>query len=83
MFEPDQSQFVASGSTQTAVAASQAGKVEVVVPKRELACFDERKGKWILEEGIYMFEIKASDDLRAGMSIVKQVSVVGNMVWDE
>lgn len=83
MFEPEAAQLVASGSTAGSVAPSQAGKVEVTVPKRELASFNSKTGKWVLEEGIYMFEVRGSDDLRAGMSVVKQVSVVGNMVWDE
>lgn len=59
----------------------------VEVPKRKLARFNERSSKWVLEEGIYMFEIKTAESLGAGMGmgmgIVKQVSVVGHVEWAE
>lgn len=81
MFAPEDSQFIASAGTHTSIAPAQNGMIEVEVPKRELAEFNERTGKWVLEEGIYMFEIKATEDLSAGMSVLKQVSVVGKMEW--
>ncbi|KAK6366125.1 hypothetical protein LTR64_008552 [Lithohypha guttulata] len=81
MFSPEDAQFVASASTETAVAPGQQGKVEVEVAKRDLADFDERTGKYVLQEGMYMFELKSVEDVSVGVGIVKQVSVVGRMVW--
>lgn len=83
MFSPEDAQFVASASTETAVAPGQQGKVEVEVAKRDLADFDERTGKYVLQEGMYMFELKSVEDVSVGVGIVKQVSVVGRMVWSE
>jgi len=83
MFSPEDSKFVASAGTSAPVAAAQNGTIVVEVPKRELAEFNERTGKWVLDQGIYMFEIKATEDLSAGMGVVKQVSVVGKMQWSE
>lgn len=83
MFSPEESNLVASASTSAPVAPAQSGSIVVEVPKRELARFNERTGKWVLEQGIYMFEIKGTEDLSAGMGVVKQVSVVGKMQWSE
>ncbi|KAK5952339.1 hypothetical protein OHC33_006812 [Knufia fluminis] len=83
MFAPEDSQFIASAGTTAPVEPAQNGMIEIEVPKRDLAEWSERRGKWVLEEGIYMFEIKASEDLGAGTGIVKQVSVVGHMEWSE
>jgi hypothetical protein len=83
MFAPEDSQFIASAGTVGPVEPTQNGKIEVEVPKRDLAEFNERTGKWELDQGIYMFEIKGTEDLSAGMGIVKQVSVVGKIEWSE
>ena len=83
MFAPEDSQFIASAGTVGPVEPTQNGKIEVEVPKRDLAEFNERTGKWELDQGIYMFEIKSTEDLSAGMGIVKQVSVVGKIEWSE
>jgi len=83
MFSPEETQLIASAETSSPIAPAQAGSAVVEVPKRKLAKFNERSRKWVLEEGIYMFEIKTADDLNAGMGTVKQVSVVGHMEWSE
>lgn len=87
MFSPEETQLIASAETSSPVAPAQAGSAVVEVPKRKLAKFDERSRKWVLEEGIYMFEIKTAKNLSAdvgmGMGTVKQVSVVGHMEWAE
>ena len=81
MFSPEDSTFIASASTSAPVAPEQSGSIVVGVPKRDLAAFNEKTGKWVLEQGIYMFEIRGTEDLSAGMGVVKQVSVVGRMEW--
>ena len=58
IFAPEDSQFVVFTATSTAIAPGQSGRIEVEVPKRDLAEFNERAGKWVLVEGICMFEIK-------------------------
>lgn len=83
MFAPEESRLVSSIPASASVAPAQSGRTEILIPKRDLATFDERRGKWVLHEGIYMFEIKQSKAPSAGRGIVKQVSVVGNMEWDQ
>jgi len=84
MFEPEMSRCVASTNTsQIATTQQQGGAVEVQVPKRELAVWDERSGKWVLERGIYMFEMKTGEAGALGSGIIKQVSVASRMVWNE
>lgn len=81
MFAPEDVQLVASASTPRPTAPGQSGRAEVDIPKRDLAEFDESRGVRTLKEGIYMFELKATDDLSVGMGVVKQASVVGSMTW--
>lgn len=83
MFAPEQSQFVASASTAHAIQPSQRAQIEVDVAMRDLAEFKDRVGKWVLEAGVYMFEIKGTDDLSAGMGILKQVFVPEGILWDD
>jgi len=83
MFSPEETQLIASAETTSPVAPAQAGSAVVDVPKRGLAKFNERSRKWVLEEGIYMFEIKTTQNLGARIGTVKQVSVVGHMEWSE
>ena len=49
MFEPESTKFVSSGATQTTIASNQAGRIDIVVPKRELASFNAKTKKWVLE----------------------------------
>lgn len=83
MFTPEDSQFVASAGTSQAILPGQSGRIDVDVPKRELAEFNERTGKWVLDQGIYMFEIKISEDIGLGSSVVKQVNVNARMEWND
>lgn len=83
MFEPETSRCVASVDTSQNVTTQQDGTVDFQVPKRDLAVWDERVGKWVLDRGIYMFEIKTTEDVGFGSSVIKQVSVNSRMVWNE
>lgn len=81
MFSPEKAQFMGSITTDGPTAAGQSGRAEVDIPKRDLAELDERSGKRLLREGIYMFELRATDDSSDGASVVKQASVVGTLTW--
>ena len=83
MFAPEDSQLITSACTATEIKPGEDGTVEMIIPKRELAVFEERTGKYVLESGIYMFEIKGSEDALAGRGVVKQIGVLEKLCWDE
>ena len=83
MFAPEESRFIASGTSTCTIPQGQSGKIEVEIQKKDLAKCNGQTGKLVLEQGIYMFEIKRADDSSAGTSVVKQVSVAATMMWDE
>ena len=79
MFEPEIQTLV--GTASATIPAMEQGEIVVEVKKRDLAV---KGGKgWMVEEGIYMFEVKNVEDLAMGSGVVKQVSVMGRMEWDD
>lgn len=81
MFSPENARLVASATTDEQMAGGRHGRVELDIAKRELADFDESSGRWLLPEGIYMFEIRGTTHLNPPGSLLKQVSVVGSLSW--
>jgi beta-glucosidase len=65
------------GFANVAISAGETAEVIIGIPREELACWDRRVGRWVVEGGDYILDVGASSrDLRTSVT----VRVEGNAV---
>lgn len=62
---------------------SRVGMIEAKIEKRALARFDQSTRKWVLDDTVYIFEVRESEEFDAGAGVLKQVFVPEKIVWNE